>query len=128
VIGGLTRGSGRAELARAALEGIAWRVADVLAVVGAAELRVDGGLTRSDTLLQLQADFAGVTVRRTSPDATVRGAAALAAVGAGLLPDTAAIAALTPAGPAIEPQTDAPWRQEAHAAWRRFVQASSSGG
>jgi glycerol kinase len=128
VIGGLTRGSGRAELARAALEGIAWRVADVLAVVGADELRVDGGLTRSDALLQLQADFAGVTVRRTSADATVRGAAALAAVGAGLLPDPAAIAALTPAGPAIEPRTDATWRQEAHAGWRRFVQVSSSGG
>lgn len=125
VIGGLTRGSGAPQLARAALEGIAWRVADVLAQLDAGELRVDGGLTRSDALLQIQADVAGVTVRRTAADATVRGAAALAAVGAGLLADTADIAALTAAGPAIEPRTDATWRREAHGRWRRFVQVSA---
>lgn len=127
VIGGLTRGSGPAQLARASLEGIAWRVADVLAEIEAAELRVDGGLTRSDLLLQIQADVAGVPVRRTTAHATVRGAAALAAVGAGLLEDPAAIDALTTAGPAIEPRTDAAWRQEAHARWRRFVRVSSPG-
>jgi glycerol kinase len=127
VVGGLTRGSGAPQLARAALEAIAWRVVDVLALFDAAELRVDGGLTRSDELLALQADASGVPIRRTAADATARGAAALAAVGAGMLPDTAAIEQLIPAGPVIEPRTDATWRQEGHARWRRFVQAAGPG-
>jgi glycerol kinase len=76
VIGGLTRGTTGGQIARAALEGIAWRVADILALLAPGELRVDGGLTRSDALLALQADVAGVPVRRTSADATVLGAPA----------------------------------------------------
>src|SRR5205085_8682184 len=68
VISGLTAGSRPAHLARAALEAIAWRVADVVeAVRGSVPvevLRVDGGLTRDPTLLQLQADFGGGTVER----------------------------------------------------------------
>jgi glycerol kinase len=128
VITGLTRGTSAAQIARAALEGIAWRVADILALLDVSELRVDGGLSRNDALLSLQADVAGVPVRRTSADATVRGAAALAAVGAGMLAGTEAIEELTPAGPAIEPRTDVTWRQEAHADWRRFVQASVPAG
>jgi glycerol kinase len=127
VIGGLTRGTTAGQVARAALEGIAWRVADILALLDVRELRVDGGLTHSDALLALQADVAGVPVRRTGADATARGAAALAAVGAGMLPSTDAIAELIPAGPAIEPRTDATWRQEGHERWRRFVQASTPG-
>ncbi len=127
VIAGLTRGSGRPQLARAVLEAIAWRVADVLAKLEVAELRVDGGLTRSDALLAIQADVAGVVVRRGPPDATARGAAALAAVGAGLLADTHAIAALTPAGAAIEPRTDAPSRRAGHDDWRRFVRSAAPG-
>ena len=51
-------------------------------------LRVDGGLTRDDLLLQLQADATGVPVERGAVDATAAGAAALAAVGAGLWPST----------------------------------------
>src|SRR5204862_3944296 len=84
VIAGLTAGSRPAHVARAALEAIAWRVADILAVVAEEVdldvLRVDGGLTRDETLLQLQADAAGVPVERGLVDATVAGAAALAAV------------------------------------------------
>ena len=67
VIAGLTASVRPAHIARAALEAIAWRVADVVETVGAyAEadsLRVDGGLTRDPLLLQLQADAAGVPVR-----------------------------------------------------------------
>ena len=78
-----------AHVARAALEAIAWRVADVLEADQARRspvevLRVDGGLTRDPTLLQLQADAAGVPVERGAVDATAAGAAALAAVGAGI--------------------------------------------
>jgi hypothetical protein len=45
-----------------------------------------------------------------------------------MLAGTDAIEELTPAGPAIEPRTDVTWRQEAHADWRRFVQASVPAG
>jgi glycerol kinase len=124
-IAGLTAGTTRAQVARAALEGIAWRVADVIAVVRETApveaLRVDGGLTNEPALLQLQADAIGAPVERGLADATAAGAAALAAVGAGVLPSTADIAELVPARERIEPRRDAAWRAAEHEAWRRFV-------
>jgi glycerol kinase len=126
VIAGLHAGVGVAHIARAALEGIAWRVADVLdairKTVPAEVLRVDGGLTRDPTLLQLQADAAGVTVQRGAVDATAAGAAALAAVGAGVFESTLEIASRVPTGAAIKPRRDLRWRTDAHARWREFVQ------
>jgi glycerol kinase len=125
VVAGLTAGVRPAHLARAALEAIAWRVADV--VDAAREhaavdlLRVDGGLTRDPLLLGLQADFAQVVVERGAVDATAAGAAALAAVGAGLWPSTAAIADHVPTGNHVEPTRDADWRRAAYAEWREFV-------
>ena len=84
---GLSAGARPGHIARAALESIAWRVADILAVVSEHTsldvLRVDGGLTRDPLLLQLQADTGGVPVQRGAVDATAAGSAALAAVGAG---------------------------------------------
>jgi glycerol kinase len=125
VIAGLTAGAGPAHIARAALEGIAWRVADVLAAVretiSLEALRVDGGLTRSDLLLQLQADAAGVSVQRGAVDATAAGAAALAAVGAGVFESVAEIGERIPAGTSIAPARDDAWREREHAEWRRFV-------
>jgi glycerol kinase len=112
-------------VARAALEGIAWRVADVVESVreeGPVDvLRVDGGLTRDPLLLQLQADAAGVPVERGAVDATAAGAAALAAVGAGLWPSTASIAERIPVGDRVEPRRDGAWRAQEHEAWREFV-------
>ena len=64
---------------------------------------MDGGLTRDELLLRLQADAAGVPVQRGAVDATAAGSAALAAVGAGLWPATAEIAERIPAGEPIEP-------------------------
>ena len=126
VIAGLHAGVTVAHIARAALEGIAWRVADVLdairKTVPAEVLRVDGGLTRDPTLLQLQADAAGVTVQRGAVDATAAGAAALAAVGAGVWESTLEIASRVPTGTTIEPRRDPRWRTDAHARWREFVQ------
>jgi glycerol kinase len=126
VIAGLTAGARPAHIARAALEGIAWRVADVLAAVRETVpvdvLRVDGGLTRNPTLLQLQADATGVSVQRGAVDATVAGAAALAAVGAGIWESTAEIAARIPVGERTEPATDDAWRERSHAEWREFVE------
>jgi glycerol kinase len=129
VIAGLTAGVRPAHIARAALEGIAWRVADIVTViqetVPVEVLRVDGGLTRDPTLLGLQADTAGVTVQRGPVDATAAGAAALAAVGAGVWGTTLEIAERVPVGERFEPKRDAEWRAEGHAAWRAFVERAA---
>jgi glycerol kinase len=129
VVAGLTSGARPAHIARAAVESIAWRVADIVEAVHEQApvdlLRVDGGLTRDPLLLQLQADAAGVPVERGAVDATATGAAALAAVGAGLWPSTAAIAERIPVGERVEPRRDAAWRREAHAGWREFVERAA---
>jgi glycerol kinase len=130
VIAGLTTASRPAHIARAALEAIAWRVADVVAAVRQTVpvdlLRVDGGLTRNRMLLQLQADYAGVTVGRGAVDATAAGAAALAAVGAGLWQSTLEIAERVPTGEVVEPQRDEGWRGAAHREWRAFVERAAA--
>jgi glycerol kinase len=129
VVAGLTAGSRPEHVARAALEAIAWRVADVVSAVRESVpvdvLRVDGGLTRDPTLLALQADFAGVTVQRGAVDATAAGAAALAAVGAGVWPSILDIAERIPTGATVEPRRDERWRADAHGQWRRFVERAA---
>ncbi len=95
---GLTRGSNRAHIARAALEGIAFQVADILSAmendsgIPVRELRVDGGAARNNVLMQLQADLMGVTVTRPSnTETTVLGACYLAGLAVGFWPDQEAI-------------------------------------
>jgi glycerol kinase len=130
VIAGVTAGVRPAHIARAALEAIAWRVADIVELVrqeGPVEaLRVDGGLTRDDLLLQLQTDATGVPVERGAVDATAAGSAALAAVGAGLWPSTASIEERIPVGQRVEPRRDSAWRENAHAEWRQFVERAAA--
>lgn len=129
VIAGLSASVRPAHVARAALEGVAWRVADIVSViqetVPVRVLRVDGGMTRDPTLLQLQADAAGVTVQRGLLDATAAGAAALAAVGAGVWGSTLEIEERIPSAERFEPQRDAGWRAAAHAEWRGFVKRAA---
>ena len=91
---GMTRGTSRAHIARAALEGIALQVMDVLAAMQAdsgldlAELRVDGGASANNLLMQMQADVLGVKVLRPENlEATALGAAYLAGLGVGYWPD-----------------------------------------
>jgi glycerol kinase len=128
VIAGLTGASGRAELARAAVEGICWRVADVVdavrAQVAVESVRVDGGLANDSLLLELQADAIGVPVERMAADATATGSALLAAAGAGVLDLAAAPSLLSPAE-RVEPQRDERWRREQHERWRDFVRRAS---
>lgn len=88
---GLTRGSTRGHIARAALEAIAFQNVELVETLRAetglpiAELRADGGVVANDLFMQLQADLAGLqTQRAQSVEATVRGAAALAGLGLGL--------------------------------------------
>ena len=86
-------------------------------------LRVDGGLTRSELLVQSQADLAELVVETGSVDATCLGAAALAAVGAGVLGSVAQIADAVAAQRRYDPRAAGESRatSQARAAWRRFV-------
>src|SRR5215217_1440391 len=129
VLGGLHGGTTGANVARAALEGIAWRVADVVEAVretvAVAALRVDGGLTNEPLMLELQADAIGAPVEAGGADATVAGAAALAAVGAGVLASLDEAAELLPVDRRVEPRRDGAWRAAEHERWRAFVAAAA---
>jgi glycerol kinase len=94
IIVGLTQGSGRAQLVRAAVESMAYQTCDVVEAmehdVGSRlrELRVDGGAAVMDMLCQFQADLLGIPVRRPrQTETTVLGAAFLAGLGAGIWND-----------------------------------------
>ena len=87
---GLTRGTGKAHIARAALESIAYQTADLLEAMQADsntrlhDLRVDGGATKNDALLQFQADILQIpVVRSQNAEATALGAAYLAGLAVG---------------------------------------------
>ncbi len=87
---GLTRGTGRAHIARAAVESIAYQVADLLDAmqtdsgIELEELRVDGGATSNDTLLQFQSDILGIpVVRSKTTETTALGAGYLAGLAVG---------------------------------------------
>ena len=88
---GLTRGTTRAHVARATLEGTVFRVAELIDAMRAegtsvTELRVDGGMANNNLLLQMQADVLGIPVTRpTSVETTSLGAAYLAALGSGMI-------------------------------------------
>jgi len=98
---GLTRGSTRAHLARAALESIAFQTADLIEAMQQdcaqplSELRVDGGAARNDLLMQFQSDLLGVPVLRpVNTETTAFGAAAFAGLGIGLWQSQAELASL----------------------------------
>jgi glycerol kinase len=126
VIAGLTGAAGVPQVARAALEAIAWRVADIVELIGAQALRVDGGLTRSATLLQLQADALGLPVDAIAADGTARGAALLAGVASGCFADLEQAVARLPPPTRVEPSADASWRAAGRARWRAFVEACAA--
>jgi glycerol kinase len=125
---GLTRGANRAHIARAALEGIAFQVADVIhamesdAGMPLRELRVDGGAARNNLLMQIQADLLGVTVTRPSnPETTVLGAIYLAGLAVGYWSDQAAIAKHWQTDRQFTPSIDAQERCNRLAGWRRAL-------
>jgi glycerol kinase len=107
---GLTRGTTRAHLARAALESIAYQTADVLdcmhkdSGIAPGELRVDGGASRNDLLMQFQADVLGVPVARArNAESTALGAALLAGRATGFWSGDAALNDLWQADRVFEP-------------------------
>ncbi|MBK8664482.1 MAG: glycerol kinase GlpK [Burkholderiales bacterium] len=126
---GLTRGSTRAHIARAALEAIALQSADLFgAMVGDAgiqltELRVDGGASRNDLLMQMQADLLGVpVVRPRVTETTALGAAYLAGLATGIWSGGAEIAAQWQADRRFEPRLPEPERLARIARWREAVE------
>jgi len=129
VIAGLHPAVGAAHVARAALEAIAWRVADIVEAMAEAvpvrSVRVDGGLTNHETLLQIQADALGLPLAVGAPDVTVRGAAMLAGVGAGVFAGIVAAAQRLPAGRVVAPDGDSGDRAQRRARWRAFVETAA---
>ena len=129
VIAGLHPAVGPAHIARAALEAIAWRVADIVEAVEAVapiqRVLVDGGLTNSETLLQIQADALGLPLTVGRADTTVLGAALLAGVGAGAFASIEEAAARLPRGSVTEPRGDQRERIAQRERWRAFVRTSS---
>jgi glycerol kinase len=127
---GLTRGTGRGELARAAVEAMAFQTRDVVdAMVAAsrrplAELRIDGGASVIELLLRLQADQLGVPVVRSAvAETTALGAAYAAGVGRGLWTvDDVARAWRSDAR--VEPAAERRAVDAAYARWRRAVERS----
>jgi glycerol kinase len=123
---GLTRGAGRAELARAVLEGVAQRCVDVCEAldVPPGPLRVDGGLGQSDVLCQALADLSGREVLRAAEtETTALGAAFLAGLATGVFADPAACRAALDPPERIAPSLDADARSSARSRWARAVEA-----
>ncbi len=127
-LSGLSGATGPAEIARAALEGVACRVREILDhITGATELpaptllKADGGLAASDTLLQIQADITGLPVARHAlRDAAACGAAIGAGRGAGLLAE-ADVGAFTRHDRVFEPRIGEDEANARHQAWRAQV-------
>ena len=110
---GLTRGTTRAHIARATLEGIALQNVDVLRAMekdagrALGTLKVDGGAAANDLMMQFQSDVLGVPIRRPQLlETTALGAAFLAGLGCGLWPDKQAIAAAWREDRSFAPQMD----------------------
>jgi glycerol kinase len=130
VIAGIHGGTSRANVARAALDGITWRVADIVAAIRETSpvdaLRVDGGLINEPLVLQLQADAIGAPVEAAGADATVLGAAALGGVGAGVIGSLTDLPEMLPPDRRVEPVRDDSWRESEHERWREFVRATEA--
>jgi glycerol kinase len=125
---GLTRGATAGHIARAALEGIAYQVADVLeamrddAGLELKEMRVDGGAAANDLLMQFQADLLGVSlVRPKVLETTALGAAYLAGLAVGYWPSEADLAARWQADRTFAPRMDADRVAALRRDWRRAL-------
>jgi glycerol kinase len=126
---GITRGTTAADLALATLEGLALQVEDLAEGVtkdypdGWRRLRVDGGVARSDTFLQLQADVLDLPVERVAQsESTALGAALLAGLGAGVWNDTKQLANVVRIERTFEPQMPEERRSKLLQRWKAAVQ------
>ena len=125
LISGITRGTTRAHIVRAALEGIAFQVADVLDLLpgGVDVLRADGGASGNGFLMQFQADLLGCPVEVAAErETTALGAAALAGRAVGLWPGDEAIRQMLSPGAVYEPAADRDWVAARRAEWRSALE------
>jgi glycerol kinase len=128
---GLTRGTGLPEIARATVDSIAYQVRDVVDAMEAdagarlGALRVDGGASANDELLQFQADLLGVPVERPRQvETTAVGAAFLAGLATGVWSSTEEIARTWQLDRRFEPAMGAAERERLISGWRRAVERS----
>ena len=128
IITGLTRGTSKAHIARACLEGIALQNHDLLEAMekdsgrALGTLKVDGGAAANDLLMQMQADVLGTTIVRPEViETTALGAASLAGLGAGVWKGRADIARIWREQRRFEPTADRARVDEALARWRDAV-------
>lgn len=130
---GLTRGSGRCHLIRAALEAIAYQSHDVIEAmqqdtgIPVRELKVDGGACANNFLMQFQADITGAAIRRPKIlETTALGAAFLAGLAVGVWKNTDEIRAAQTADRLYQPWMDASERRRLLAGWQKAVGRSKS--
>ena len=126
---GLTRGTTKAHIARAALEAIALSSTELIGAMNTdlaapiATLRVDGGAARNDLLMQMQADFAGIpVVRPRNIETTAMGAAYLAGLAAGVWSSREEISEMADDERVFEPQMSPYDRGQRLTGWRRAVE------
>jgi glycerol kinase len=130
LIGGLSRATGRAEIVRAVLEGIAFRCREVLEALTADSptnditvLRVDGGAARNDFLMQCQADVTGIPLERPAVlDAACLGAGYLAGLATGFWRNLEDLGRAWKRDRLFEPRTRPAEREELFARWKRRVE------
>ena len=135
VIGGLSRGTTRAHIVRAVLEGIAYRTREALdALLGDTQmprperLRVDGGVAANDVFLQFLADTLGTAVERPEPvQATALGAAYLAGMGAGVWSGIDDVRHAWRSGGVFTPRGGADEREARFHTWQQAVAAARLG-
>jgi len=125
---GLTRGSGREQIIRAALDSIAYQTRDVVeamncdAGVPVSELRADGGASANDQLMQFQADILDIPVVRPKlVETTAAGAAYLAGLGSGFWRDPEELEGAWQRDQSFTPEMDATDRERLYTGWRRAV-------
>jgi len=125
---GLTRGSTTAHIARAALEGIAYQVADVLQAMHAdsgvhlSQLRVDGGAVANNLLMQFQADILGIpVVRPKNAETTAMGAAYLAGLATGFYKSTDEIETQWAIDRSFEPKMTTDQSEKLRGEWNKAV-------
>jgi glycerol kinase len=132
LISGITRGTTAAHIARATLEAIAFQVDDLLRAMShdlthaglnqIARLRVDGGAAQNDLLMQMQADISSLEVDRPeSIESTARGAAMLAAIGAGFFQGSQEAVHAFRTSKGFSPSMSEPCRRNARASWEQAV-------
>lgn len=125
---GLTRGAGRAELARAALESVAYQTADLMTAMAAdgakaKTLRVDGGMVANDWVMQFLSDILDVTVERPKVlETTALGAAYLAGLQAGIFKDVDEIAERRRIDARFQPAMAPETRNSALAGWAKALE------